>query len=80
MLARDDINIDNLKSLLGHKLLSSTEVYLHTLPQELFKKIRGKKDIEEKQTDLNNLYKQFLTTQKDLASQVKLIINNALKE
>lgn len=80
MLSRNDINIDNLKSLLGHKLLSSTEVYLHTLPSDLHKKIRGKKDIEEKQTDLNNLYEQFLTTQKDLASQVKLIINNALKE
>jgi len=80
MLAREDINIDNLKSLLGHKALSSTEVYLHTLPQDLHKKIRGKKDIEQKQTDLNNLYKQFLTTQKDLAGQVKKIINDALKE
>jgi len=80
MLQRDDINIDNLKSLLGHKALSSTEVYLHTLPQDLHKKIRGKKDIEDKQKDLNNLYKQFLTTQKDLANQVKEIINNALKE
>lgn len=80
MLKRDDINIDNLKNLLGHKALSSTEVYLHTLPQDLHKKIRGKKDIEEKQQDLNNLYKQFLTTQEQLANQVKEIINKALKE
>ncbi|GAH91433.1 unnamed protein product [marine sediment metagenome] len=80
MLAREDINIDNLKSLLGHKAISSTEVYLHTLPKDLHKKIRGKKDIEQKQKDLNNLYKQFLTTQKDLASQVKEMLNKALKE
>lgn len=80
MLARNDINIDNLKNLLGHSHLSSTEVYLHTLPKDLHKKIRGKKDIEEKQQDLNNLYQQFLTTQKDLANQVKEIINKALKE
>jgi len=80
MLARNDINIDNLKNLLGHSHLSSTEVYLHTLPQDLHKKIRGNKDIEEKQKDLNNLYEQFLTTQKDLAGQVKKIINSALRE
>jgi len=80
MLARSDINLDNLKSLLGHKLISSTEVYLHTLPQDLHKKIRGKKDLEDKQKDLNNLYKQFLSTQNQLASQVKEIINKALKE
>ena len=80
MLSRNDINIDNLKTLLGHKLLSSTEVYLHTLPKELHDKIRGKKDIELKQQDLNNLYKQFLSTQNQLATQVKEIINKALKE
>ena len=79
MLARTDINIDNLKTLLGHKHLSSTEVYLHTLPKDLHKKIRGKQ-VKEKQQDLNNLYQQFLTTQKDLASQVKEIINKALKD
>lgn len=79
MLQRDDINIDNLKTLLGHKHLSSTEVYLHTLPKDLHKKIRGKK-VEEKQQDLNNLYKQFLSTQKDLATQVKEMLNKALKE
>jgi len=80
MLARTDINIDNLKTLLGHKLLSSTEVYLHTLPQDLHKKIRGKKDIKQKQQDLNNLYQQFLNKQNELADQVKKMLDKALKE
>ncbi len=80
MLARDDINIDNLKTLLGHKALSSTEVYLHTLPKDLHKKIRGVKDIKQKQTDLNNLYQQFLNKQNELANQVKEMLNKALLE
>ena len=80
MLKRNDINIDNLKSLLGHKLISSTEVYLHTLPQDLHKKIRGVKDIKQKQTDLNNLYQQFLNKQNELANQVKEMLNKALLE
>lgn len=79
MLARDDINIDNLKSLLGHKLLSSTEVYLHTLPQELFKKIRGKKDIEEKQIDLISLIEQLKEQQK-LTMKVLDTITERVKE
>lgn len=80
MLQRDDINIDNLKMLLGHKALSSTEVYLHTLPQDLHKKIRGKKDIEQKKEDLNNLFKQFLNKQNELADQVKKMLDKALEE
>lgn len=63
-LQRDDINIDNLKILLGHKALSSTEVYLHTLPKDLHDKIRGKKDIEQKQTDLISLIEQIKEQQK----------------
>lgn len=80
MLQRNDINIDNLKSLLGHKALSSTEVYLHTLPQDLHKKIRGKKDIAQKKEGLNNLFKQFLNKQNELADQVKKMLDKALEE
>jgi len=78
MLSRNDINIDNLKMLLGHKALSSTEVYLHTLPQDLHKKIRGK-DLEQKQQDLNNLFEKFIDQQRELTLQIKEIIAKALK-
>jgi len=79
MLARDDINIDNLKALLGHKLISSTEVYLHTLPKDLHKKIRGKKDIEQKQTDLISLIEQIKEQQK-LTTKVLDTITKRIKE
>lgn len=79
MLQRDDINIDNLKTLLGHTLLSSTQVYLHTLPKDLHKKIRGKKDIKQKQQDLISLIEQLKEQQK-ITTKVLDTITERIKE
>ncbi|GAG61623.1 unnamed protein product [marine sediment metagenome] len=77
-LKRDDINTRELQALLGHKALSSTQVYTHIEPKELHKKLR--EDKEKKKQDLNNLFQQFLNKQNELANQVKEMLDKALAE
>jgi len=62
ILKRNDINTPDLQHLLGHKYLSSTQVYTHIEPKDLHKKIREVKD--EKKEDLKSLIEQLKEQQK----------------
>jgi len=76
-LKRDDINTRDLQYLLGHKALSSTQVYTHVEPKELHTKLRENR--EQKKKDLNILFEKFMDQQRELTLQIKEIIEKALE-
>ncbi|MBA7490749.1 Tyrosine recombinase XerC [subsurface metagenome] len=77
-LKRNDINTPDLQYLLGHKALSSTQVYTHVEPKDLYKKLREDKE-EKKDEDLKNLIDQLIEQQK-LTMKVLEAITERIKE
>ncbi len=77
ILKRNDINTPDLQHLLGHKYLSSTQIYTHIEPKDLHKKIRGVK--EKKDEDLKNLIDQLIEQQK-LTMKVLKAITERIKK
>ena len=77
ILKRNDINTPDLQHLLGHKYLSSTQIYTHIEPKDLHKKLR--EDKEKKDEDLKNLIDQLIEQQK-LTMKVLEAITERIKE
>ena len=76
-LKRESINTPELQYLLGHKYLSSTQIYTHIESKDLHKKLR--KDEEEKDEDLKNLIDQLIEQQR-LTMKVLKAITERIKE
>jgi len=76
-LKRDNINTRELQYLLGHKSLSSTQIYTHIEPKELHEKLREVK--EEKKQNIQILFSKFMDQQRELTLQIKEIIEKALE-
>jgi len=78
ILKRNDINTPDLQHLLGHKYLSSTQIYTHIEPKDLHKKLR-EDNKEKKDEDLKNLIDQLKEQQK-LTMKVLEAITERIKE
>ena len=75
-LKREDINTPELQYLLGHKYLSSTQVYTHIEPIDLHKKLRGgvkqaQEAIEELMKITKKIQEQTLKNIKSITERVK---------
>jgi site-specific recombinase XerD len=77
-LKRENINTPELQYLLGHKYLSSTQIYTHIEPKDLHKKLREDKE-EKKNEDLKNLIEQLIEQQK-LTMKVLKAITERIKK
>ena len=71
ILKRNDINTPDLQHLLGHKYLSSTQVYTHIEPIDLHKKLRG--DVKQAQEAMEELMKITKKIQEQTLKNIKSI-------
>lgn len=77
-LKRENIYTPELQYLLGHKYLSSTQIYTHIEPKDLHEKLREDKE-EKKDEDLKKLIDQLIEQQK-LTMKVLEAITKRIKK